>query len=998
MSRYDPGFITLADLYRAYRKAKADAFFESSHFHALAFARYEQKLSINLSKLLRNLLSQRANWTKDPKFLGAVGSYPKSIDTPDRSKFDGIHFATTDPLEDWAANCRASAPINARFRQVVVPTVDAQVTSALWIIKVGHQFDEVIDPDDSYGNRLRRLGRSEGVAGKLNLECNGLFAPYYSGYGAWRRNGIGAMRGALENGQEIYAVTMDVKQFYHRVAPVFLLREEFLSASGIELSETEHRFTADFIQCMASWYWSTPDYALRQAGALPIGLSASKVISNVILFKFDEIIKRKLSPIYYGRYVDDIFLVFKNNSSYESGADFMRWMSRTLGDGFSFVQNGKDYSLKYEAPFAMDSEIELAGDKQKIFHLKGRHGLDLLNQISEHIRKQSSEHRLMPIIPSDEGEMLAQALLATPDSTLEPDALRKADTVSIRRLGFSLLLRDVEGYARDLKPQSWRELRHSFYGLVERHVLSPRGYFDYFSYVARVVGIMVACGDIAAARKFIRRFEELVAVIRSTTGESADANSRLSASVRFYGAALLQVACQASTVKGFKFRRGYLLLLSKLRSLAGLPRRKITTDFARSLSSELLLSDLGRRPFRSYWLSDDYASIASPGVPNNISVRRVLRLGQVRRFRKGLDLEAPYWPAMAFPTRPISIPEISLIAPRLLEDATEFRQAIMALRGAGTADRRTPPSVACIGDPQRRSVFVSDDSKKLTDPVIAVTSFKSTLRQWENAADGKPDRSLARYTALRSIVNSVLSCPTRPDYITFPELSLPRRWAVGVAMKLASNRVSMIAGIESWAPISRYKNEVLISLTTTWPGYKTNFLLIQKKLKPAHHEVVELAKRNGFMEDGSLVLDRSIYVHENFQFGVLVCSDLTSLDNRAHFQGWVDALFVAEWNQDLTTFGYLVDSASHDLHSFVIQTNNRTYGDSRIRGPFVKEYEREVVRVRGGEEDYFVIAKLRVAELRQFQNNFDAVEYEECKKEAVFKPLPIRFVKGPRVG
>ena len=55
MARYQRGFITLADLFRAYRKAKVDAFYESSHFHAIAYARYEKSLHSNLKRLLARL-------------------------------------------------------------------------------------------------------------------------------------------------------------------------------------------------------------------------------------------------------------------------------------------------------------------------------------------------------------------------------------------------------------------------------------------------------------------------------------------------------------------------------------------------------------------------------------------------------------------------------------------------------------------------------------------------------------------------------------------------------------------------------------------------------------------------------------------------------------------------------------------------------------------------------------------------------------------------------
>lgn len=42
--RLTGAFISLGDLYVAYRKAKVEAYYENTHFHALAFTEYEQNL------------------------------------------------------------------------------------------------------------------------------------------------------------------------------------------------------------------------------------------------------------------------------------------------------------------------------------------------------------------------------------------------------------------------------------------------------------------------------------------------------------------------------------------------------------------------------------------------------------------------------------------------------------------------------------------------------------------------------------------------------------------------------------------------------------------------------------------------------------------------------------------------------------------------------------------------------------------------------------------
>ncbi len=74
--------------------------------------------------------------------------------------------------------------------------------------------------------------------------------------------------------------------------------------------------------------------------------------------------------------------------------------------------------------------------------------------------------------------MASKALLATPDSKIEVDSLRKADVVSVRRLG--LLLGDMEVYSADVQSTSLN-IRNEFYGLVKRHAITPPGFFEVFT-------------------------------------------------------------------------------------------------------------------------------------------------------------------------------------------------------------------------------------------------------------------------------------------------------------------------------------------------------------------------------------------------------------------------------------------------------------------------------------------------------------------------------------
>ncbi|MDB5870106.1 MAG: reverse transcriptase [Polaromonas sp.] len=98
----------------------------------------------------------------------------------------------------------------------------------------------------------------------------------------------------------------------------------------------------------------------------------------------------------------------------------------------------------------------------------------------------------------------------------------------------------------------------------------------------------------------------------------------------------------------------------------------------------------------------------------------------------------------------------------------------------------------------------------------------------------------------------------------------------------------------------------------------------------------------------------------------------------------MDALFVPEWNQDTETFNALVESAALDIHAYIIQCNDRQYGDSRIRVPLKDNWRRDVLRVKGGIEDYCVTGEIDIKALRQFQSSHRS-------PNGPFKPVPDGF-------
>lgn len=989
---------SLGNLYVAYRKAKAEAFYENTHFHAVAFTQYEQALDANLRRLRLRLLERPTTWHKDLNFIGDHAYLPKSVDCSAWDANNEGHFRALDPRQDWQHRFDESGvPARAALRLVIRPTVDFQIVSALWIIFVGHLFDAALDRQTSFGNRLRRSSRAQfddriGVPGP-NLSTPGLFVPYFSAYRDWRERGLSSMESALEDGKSILAITMDVEKFYHRVSPKFLLRKAFLESIGLSLTSAEKRFTERMLGAIETWYQSTPDYCNRPVGAIPVGLSASKIIANVLLVAFDRSVVANLAPLYYGRYVDDIFLVLDSTGEDHGAQRVTARIAAALAPIVSIKRSvGCPDSLAVRLPFAKDSELVFSGPKQKIFALSSAHGSDLVHHIKDQIRQQSSEYRLLPSVPDSGIAMASRALLATPNAALQADALRKADVVSVRRLGLSLLLGDIETYAADLAPNSWKSIREEFYGLVSRHVVTPAGFFDYFGYIPRVFGLMLGCGDIRQAKTLVLDLSRISALLQSTTslGQS-DQREAFQLCLEQYAHALLQAGLQAGTLRSVKLSPGYLGVLRMLKQLSRDVRVPATVVSLEALVNQVLLSDWGRRPYKEHWFQHQHANEEGPKVPREMEVRRLLRLGAIRRFRQdATDLKVPHWPALAFPTRPLRIDEIGLVAPAVLTDSSLFRSAIRFLRGAEVATGRSIGF--SYGDESPIAHFIAPGRPRERIRV-AVTSVETSDKQWTAAALGKQDRSVSRYVAFNGLINRILKEQKKPDYIVMPELGVPLRWALRAARKLAASDVSLLAGVEYHRDrmTKELRNDCLVSLATPWPGYPSSIVVLQPKFEPAHGERQALKKLLGktgvLYKPTGMKAKPTLYRHRDFCFSLLICSDLTNISHRNSLRGEIDALFALEWNPDTKTFAALVESTANDLHAFVVQANNRKFGDSRIRSPATEDYARDVVQVKGGVSDYYVLGEIDYQRLR--------AEQRRRGKNLKFKPIPIGYKISP---
>lgn len=237
--------ITLEDLLVAYRKAKADCFFENTFPTAIKFAEYEQDLLTNLNALL-SVLKSDLGFESNEELLGEFRLLPKKLSTDRKassSENGHVHFSKPErAVESLFENY----DITPEFRIVGDFPVHTHIISALWINMVGHQFDTELD-NSCYGARLKRIRNDELFTEDddkpFHISSVGSFVPYFQPYQKWRSDGLKAIRDELEKDRDVIAVSLDLKSYYHFIDPLAMSGSALHEALGLKLTDEEKAFT-----------------------------------------------------------------------------------------------------------------------------------------------------------------------------------------------------------------------------------------------------------------------------------------------------------------------------------------------------------------------------------------------------------------------------------------------------------------------------------------------------------------------------------------------------------------------------------------------------------------------------------------------------------------------------------------------------------------------------------------------------------------------------------
>ena len=168
--------------------------------------------------------------------------------------------------------------------------------------------------------------------------------------------------------REAVVVTADAKSFFHALSPDFLLNEEYLKKVGVNLTPEQRNLTEVMVKAINTWALTTPLMT-----GLPVGLPASSVIANAAFLELDLRLAAKGNGILsYGRYVDDILVVFDDVHGIRRKRDAWERLKVITENLLELDYEGRAVKCVLYHPTYVDSltqsRIVFEGEKCKVFY------------------------------------------------------------------------------------------------------------------------------------------------------------------------------------------------------------------------------------------------------------------------------------------------------------------------------------------------------------------------------------------------------------------------------------------------------------------------------------------------------------------------------------------------------------------------------------------------------------------------------------------------------
>lgn len=926
---------------------------------------------------------------------------PKSFEAP-KEDDDGILIQNAVPQNSLLnkVNFYIKAP------------VEILILDAIWMLMIGKiAYHQSSISSCAYANRPKvdqLYNGDNSLYIGIDFDSNRLFVPYFKQYTAWRNNAFKKIEYRYKNQQDSVLISLDLRSYYYSVTFDFDNLPRYLNgdrrlAEIAPLTKIIRQVYIDYTAEMKKFRGAIPADCQKGQCALPIGLHSSMLLANLYLYELDKAISEQVEPIYYGRYVDDILIVI--DKPHDSEMTVTSILHKTLVKcGIIEPKGSKEYNVL--VPNTAPYFLTLQSDKIRCIYFDHNEPDALIKLLCEasNIRASMSEGTLMPDIGFSERSFDEQAYSLG----------EKAGALKARSFLFSSNNYEATLFINDLirasKNVDINEPKHRDY--IEEQLAQILKFYnasqaiEYRSAWINVFSLILINARYDCFVKFLaqlmRSIErvttkqiELIeplktAIVLNEVKDSLIEQVRIAASIAIAPLAIDDTKEKVTTAVD---SLGIIIENSVLQDIF---------DNAKDIrNANMFNNHFSSFPLISYVLEtlDENFSLIS-AKPQDVATIAKWQSEFVPLATRKIQLCPRF----------IHFDELCLLSflSHFFEGGNpisghieQLTRTFVEINNLNNALPLLESNFDVCDDINLHQLSAPNSSQKLSTGVLKI-ALASILLDEEKDIEPvltKPvhDLSPIKKRELYKLLNEARK--SHADMIVFPEYYLPIQWIEELYAFSRANSISIVCGMRYITNGQQAYNYMTVLQPFSPNGFNYTIPLFREKNHYAPAEVTALAQKHFECKDP---LRPSIHLIDwnGITFSDLMCFELTNIEYRYVLRNKIDLLIVPELNKDTAYFSNIVESASRDLHCFVVQANTSKYGDSRITGPYNSLFK-DIIKVKGGENNVMLIGTINCLEVQQKRKDYPK-ELERKKKIAWNGNAPVhqdkRSIKGPPAG
>lgn len=906
-----------------------------------------------------------------------------------------------DILNEYLKNSNTFKVENKKisYNYIIDCPIELHILSILWLMKVGKKIDENLS---NYIHAFR-----------LNKEVieyplfKPIFKRYTTQYQKFKNDGLKKYEQIIEEDKEkAVIINLDLKKFYYSIdANKF----EDLKKQIVE-NHQEYQQLTTYIFEIINIYSEMVKEDLKinnmenlsnisNKVCLPIGLYASPVLANHFLKPLDDIVINKISPAYYGRYVDDVFFVFKeskenkldieknvylnNKLSYfleklknlnlelNHKKTIIEWSSKNMKNSqiealknkldeqtstFALLTNENDLNKLYNKIRFNNENMDLKDAKYNIsvyltkllykFELTGTHESlkELELQIEDFLQFMDSQNIFKFIIYLE--KIFILLIMGISSNNFDKDISKIVDNFYNLLDNFYKKIQSLIDNLENTNPKNDLKeyLKTSFLFAVS---LNPTINFKKLRYIFKEFKLDDSFKEkiflenllkIAQANMFNRNFINYP--LLNYLNFSLEEYKR----INFLNCSYLKILEHYYTQE--KNINKYLILNSK--------KIKLTPKF------------LHLNHINIFFIKK---SIWNHQFDKNINIFENIDI-----FEKSKEIFKIQF-------------EINSNK-KILYTSSLFKENLMKFTGKKEYEFNYFKICSDSKEDNYNSLKVGVSSIPIND-----SSILEQLNDTKKLSLSKKEKII--YILNEAKINKI-------NFLVFSELSIPIELLKLVSEFSRINNIVITGGLEYiFCDFLEYDYDVkkfaYNCLFTILPfhrknwtkntEYSTSFIKLRLKNDYAPSEINTLLGRRFSIPIQNIVATQKKYDLFSWNgvfFTNFNCFELTDINARGLFKNYIDLISASVYNKDLFYFKNIIDSTSRDLHTYIIQSNTSKYGDSLIIKPAKKDYSL-IGSIGGGNNPMLLVNEINIKKLREFQL-FELIEQEKRKEEFKFCP------------